>query len=51
MRIMRVSDSAQSPALVEENVPPPQAGRGELLVQIYAASVTSKELLWYPINK
>jgi len=34
--------------LVEENVPQPQPGRGELLVQIYAAGVTSKELLWYP---
>jgi NADPH:quinone reductase-like Zn-dependent oxidoreductase len=48
MKAMRLSDSAQVPVLVEENVPQPQPGRGELLVQIYAAGVTSKELLWYP---
>jgi NADPH:quinone reductase-like Zn-dependent oxidoreductase len=38
----------QPPVLVEENVSRPQPRRGELLVQIYAAGVTSKELLWYP---
>jgi len=48
MKAMRLSDFAQVPVLVEENVPQPQPGRGELLVQIYAAGVTSKELLWYP---
>src|SRR5712691_5688269 len=48
MKTMRLSDSAQPPVLVEENVPQPQPGRGELLVQISAAGVTSKELLWYP---
>ncbi len=48
MRTMRLSDSAQSPVLVEENVPLPQPGRGELLVRVYAAGVTSTELLWYP---
>jgi NADPH:quinone reductase-like Zn-dependent oxidoreductase len=48
MKAMRLSDSEQVPVLVEENVPQPQPGRGELLVQIYAAGVTSKELLWYP---
>ena len=45
---MRLSDSDQPPVLVEENVPRPQPGRGELLVQIYAAGVTPTELLWYP---
>src|SRR6266540_3250160 len=48
MKTMRLSDSAAAPVLVEENAPQPQPGRGELLVQIYAAGVTSKELLWYP---
>ena len=48
MKTMRLSDSAQSPVLVEENVPLPQPGRGELLVRVYAAGVTSTELLWYP---
>jgi NADPH:quinone reductase-like Zn-dependent oxidoreductase len=47
MKAMRLSDSAQPPVLVEENVPRPQPGRGELLVQIYAAGVTPTELLWY----
>jgi NADPH:quinone reductase-like Zn-dependent oxidoreductase len=48
MKTMRLSDSAQPPVLVEENVPQPQPRRGELLVRVYAAGVTSKELLWYP---
>ena len=48
MRIMRVSDSMQPPQLVEADVPRPQPRRGELLVRVYAAGVTSTELLWYP---
>jgi NADPH:quinone reductase-like Zn-dependent oxidoreductase len=48
MKAMRLSDSGQPPVLIEENVSRPQPGRGELLVQICAAGVTSKELLWYP---
>ena len=47
MRIMRLSDSAQAPVLIEENVPQPQPQRGELLVRVYAAGVTPTELLWY----
>jgi NADPH:quinone reductase-like Zn-dependent oxidoreductase len=48
MRTMRLSDSAQAPVLIEENVPQPQPGRGELLIRVYAAGVTPTELLWYP---
>ncbi|SRR5712692_4146650 len=48
MKTMRLSDSVQPPVLVEEYVPQPQPRRGELLVRVYAAGVTSKELLWYP---
>jgi len=48
MIAMRLSDSADSPVLIEENVPQPQPGRGELLVRVYAAGVTPTELLWYP---
>jgi NADPH:quinone reductase-like Zn-dependent oxidoreductase len=48
MKAMRLSDSAELPVLVEENVPQPKPGRGELLVRVHAAGVTSKELLWYP---
>ena len=48
MKTMRLADSGATAALVEENVPQPQPGRGELLIQVHAAGVTSKELLWYP---
>jgi NADPH:quinone reductase-like Zn-dependent oxidoreductase len=48
MKAMRLDDSGETAALVEENLPQPQPGRGELLIQVYAAGVTSKELLWYP---
>ena len=48
MKAMRLSDSGQPPVLIEENVPWPQPGQGELLVQIYAAGVTPTEVLWYP---
>jgi NADPH:quinone reductase-like Zn-dependent oxidoreductase len=45
MRAMRVSDSTQPPALIEADVPRPQPRRGELLVRVWAAGVTSKERL------
>jgi NADPH:quinone reductase-like Zn-dependent oxidoreductase len=48
MKAMRLSDAAEPPALVEEDVPRPQPQRDELLVRVHAAGVTSKELLWYP---
>ncbi len=48
MRTMRLSDAAEGPVLVEEDVPRPQPGKGELLVRVHAAGVTSKELIWYP---
>ena len=48
MKAMRLSDSGQPPVLVEENIPQPQPRRAELLVRVFAAGVTSKELLWYP---
>jgi NADPH:quinone reductase-like Zn-dependent oxidoreductase len=48
MITMRLSDAADGPVLIEENVPQPQPGRGELLVRVYAAGVTPTELLWYP---
>lgn len=47
MKAMRLSDAATS-VLVEDEISRPQPGRGELLIQVYAAGVTSKELLWYP---
>jgi NADPH:quinone reductase-like Zn-dependent oxidoreductase len=47
MKTMRLSDSAQPPVLIEENIPRPQPRRGELLVRVYAAGVTPTELQWY----
>ena len=47
MITMRLSDAADGPVLIEENVPQPRPGRGELLVRVYAAGVTPTELLWY----
>ena len=48
MITMRLSDAVDGPVLIEENIPQPQPGRGELLVRVYAAGVTPTELLWYP---
>jgi NADPH:quinone reductase-like Zn-dependent oxidoreductase len=48
MKAMRLSELAERPALVEDSIPQPQPGGGEILVRVYAAGVTSKELLWYP---
>ena len=48
MKALRLSDSAKPTALVEDNMPQPEPRAGELLVQVFAAGVTSKELLWYP---
>ena len=45
---MRLSDSHQPPILVEDNVPQPQPKRDELMVRVYTAGVTSKELLCIP---
>jgi NADPH:quinone reductase-like Zn-dependent oxidoreductase len=48
VRVMRLTDFAQPSVLVEEDVPQPQPGQGELLIRVYAAGVTPTELLWYP---
>ena len=34
--------------MIETALPKPQPGRGELLIRVHAAGVTSKELIWYP---
>ena len=47
---MRVTDSAGPPVLVEENIPQPKHGPGEILVRGYAAGVTPTEMLWYPTS-
>jgi NADPH:quinone reductase-like Zn-dependent oxidoreductase len=48
MKAMRLADSGAAPTLIEEDIPRPLPGRGELLIRVYAAGVTSNELLWYP---
>src|ERR1700685_941818 len=50
MRVMRVTGSAQAPALVEGDAPQPQPGPGELLIRVHAAGVTTTELRWYPTS-
>src|SRR5262245_58964405 len=50
MRSMRLVAGADGPALVEEDVPRPQPGPGEVLGQVRAAGVTPSELIWYPTS-
>ena len=47
MKALRLVSSAQQPLLVEEEMPRPDPGAGEVLVQVRAAAVTPTELLWY----
>ena len=48
MKIVRLTDSVPSPALVQDEVAPPRPGRGEMLIRVRAAGVTPTELSWYP---
>lgn len=48
MKAMQVNNAAQEPKLMLAELPKPEAGPGEILVRVYAAGVTSAELLWYP---
>jgi NADPH:quinone reductase-like Zn-dependent oxidoreductase len=48
MKAMCLSESPSMPVLVEDDIPRPNPQRGELLIQVYAAGVTSKEFQWYP---
>src|SRR5579862_3657502 len=45
MKSIQLRDSI---GLVEEDVPAPSAGAGEVLIRVYAAGVTPTELQWYP---
>jgi NADPH:quinone reductase-like Zn-dependent oxidoreductase len=49
MRAIHLTDSDKN-LLVEGNAPLPQPGPGELLIQVYAAGVTTTELRWYPTS-
>ena len=50
MRTLRLGGSAQPPELIEEDVPQPVPGPGEVLVRVFAAGVTPTEVLWYPTS-
>jgi NADPH:quinone reductase-like Zn-dependent oxidoreductase len=48
MRVMRVSEAADGLTLVAGEAERPKPGKGEVLVRVYAAGVTTTELGWYP---
>jgi NADPH:quinone reductase-like Zn-dependent oxidoreductase len=48
MRSIRIIHDGNNPSLIEEEIPQPQPGPGQLLIRVYAAGVTPTELLWYP---
>lgn len=48
MKAMQVNKADQGPRLIPAELPKPEAGAGEILVQVHAAGVTPTELLWYP---
>ena len=50
MRVAQLIDSQQAPTLTEAEVPRPAPGKGEVLIEVYAAGVTPSELLWYPTS-
>ncbi len=49
MRIIRLVDS-QPPSLIQDDVPEPRPGRGELLIKLCAAGLMLTELSWYPTS-
>ncbi len=48
MKAMRLMNADGRSALVEEDIPQPVPGQGEVLVRVYAAGVTHTELGWEP---
>jgi len=48
MKAMQINKAEQGPRLIPVDLPKPEAGLGEILVQVHAAGVTPAELLWYP---
>jgi NADPH:quinone reductase-like Zn-dependent oxidoreductase len=48
MKAMQVNTAGQEPRLILVELPKPNVGLGEILVQVHAAGVTPAELLWYP---
>jgi NADPH:quinone reductase-like Zn-dependent oxidoreductase len=50
MKAMRVNDSLGGPVLIEDEMPQPRPGPGEVLIRVCAAGVTTTELQWYPTS-
>ena len=50
MRAFRLAESGQPAALIQQDVPVPVPGRGDLLVRVYAAGFIAMELCWYPTS-
>jgi NADPH:quinone reductase-like Zn-dependent oxidoreductase len=48
MKSLYLRNEANPLQLIEQDIPTPPPGSGELLVQVYCAGVTPTELLWYP---
>jgi NADPH:quinone reductase-like Zn-dependent oxidoreductase len=48
MKAMALSGRGQAATLIEQELPMPEPGAGELLIRVFAAGVTPTELLWYP---
>jgi NADPH:quinone reductase-like Zn-dependent oxidoreductase len=48
MKAMQLNNAGREPTLTLAELPEPQPGSGEILVQVHAAGVTPAELLWYP---
>ena len=48
MKAMRLMNADGKSALVEEDIPQPVPGQGEVLVRVHAAGVTHTELGWEP---
>jgi NADPH:quinone reductase-like Zn-dependent oxidoreductase len=48
MKVMRLRESDLGPLLIEDTLPTPRPGPGELLIKVHAAGITPSELIWYP---
>src|ERR1700739_1447441 len=48
MRAVQYMSAMREPMLVETDVPRPEAGEGELLIEVRDAGVTASGLIWYP---
>jgi NADPH:quinone reductase-like Zn-dependent oxidoreductase len=51
MKAMQVIESGQGPTLSAADVAQPKPGRGQILVRVYAAGVTTTELHWDPTTR